>query len=57
MGRGIGFRVWDFGILGFRVWGLGFRVLCLGFRMWGFMVWDLRVEFWSVGFENSWFGV
>ena len=31
-------------MLGFRVWGLGFGVLCLGFRVsgLGFLVWGIR---------------
>ena len=48
----MGFRGLGFGVLGFRVWGSGFRHLCLGFRVWGF---GFRVE--GLGFRVWGFGV
>ena len=41
--------------IGFRVWGLGFRVQGLGFRVWGlgFRVQGLGFGVWGLGFRES----
>ena len=31
----------------FWIWGFGFVVLCLGFRVWGFRVWGLGFRVWG----------
>ena len=40
-----------FRVVGFRLWGLGFRVEVLGFRVWGlgFLVEGLGFRVWSLG--------
>ena len=53
----MGFRVWG---LGFRVWGFGvwgFGVWGLGFGVWGFGAWGLGFGVRGLGFRGLGFGV
>ena len=47
------FRVWGFGGLEVKTWGLGFRVWGLGFGVWGlgFGVWGWGLGFGGWGFR------
>ena len=60
---GLKLEGWGFGVcglefrilcLGFGVWGLGFDIL--GFGVWGLIFWGLGFGVWGLGFELMGFG-